>query len=500
MVWCRALLGTALVLLCALAGLAGSMLALRAGTPTVRSLTLGTVAFRAEPARTGSLDVYVPIVDWGVRARPFRGPLSLELEFRALDRDAALEALRSSGAADANLDLLEAELREVVSAGLLRAAALVLLGGAVGGVLGGALLVSAGRRRRWLGLGGLAGLAASLAAVSVSAAELSRFDYGAFREPTFYAHGAELPKLLSFSEQLLTAGENYTDSYDQAVAGLTNLIAVAGEGRRPLDIAHTAVVASDLHSNTLVLPALADYTAGKPVFLAGDFTQLGTSYEEGVADELAGLGSPVVAVSGNHDSRPFMRAAARSGVVVLTSSGRLRPDGSTDGRPVQQIGGLAVAGYDDPLESLGGALERRRLELNEGLGNAQRDILAWFEGLPERPDVVLVHQHGLAHTLLAVIAASPGPPVLLLTGHDHHQHVEEEGGSVLVDGGTVGAGGPFAIGEQRAGFAQLNWSVDGRLRAVDLIEVEPLSGAASARRLILGARAPAGPGGVAAGS
>ena len=499
MVWRRALIGTALVLLCALSGLAGSMLALRASTPTVDSLTLGTVAFRAKPATAGSLDVYVPIVDWGVRASPFRAPVSVQLEFRALDREAALEALRSSGAADANLGLLESELRGVVSDGLRRAAALAVVGGALGGLLGGALVAALGRRRRWLGLGALAGLAASLAAVSVAAVGLSRFDYDAFQEPTFYARGAELPRLLTFSEQLLTAGEDYTDSYDQAVAGLTNLIAVAGGKTQPLRIARTAIVASDLHSNTFALPALADYTAGKTVFLVGDYTELGTRYEEGVAAELGQLGDPVVAVSGNHDSRPFMRAAAEAGIVVLTRSGRLSGDGSTDGRPVQRIGGLSVAGYDDPLEGKGRSLERRKLELFEGRGSAYADVVAWFDGLPDRPDVVLVHQHGLAHVLLDALSRRPGAPVLVLTGHDHRQHVDQEGANVLVDGGTVGAGGPFGIGEQFAGFAQLDWGPESRLRAVDLIEVEPLSGSASARRIVLGAEPDRPVRGVAAG-
>ena len=60
----------------------------------------------------------------------------------------------------------------------------------------------------------------------------------------------------------------------------------------------------------------------------------------------------------------------------------------------------------------------------------------------------------------------------------------EEGG-ILVDGGTVGAGGPFAIGVQRVGFAEIRFTADGDARAVDLIEVEPLSGNAVARRIAL---------------
>ena len=77
----------------------------------------------------------------------------------------------------------------------------------------------------------------------------------------------------------------------------------------------------------------------------------------------------------------------------------------------------------------------------------------------------------------------PRSPLLILTGHDHVQHIEQRGPHVLVDGGTVGAGGPFGIGQQDAGFAQLHFAADGSLRAVDLVEIEPVSGAGSARRV-----------------
>jgi Calcineurin-like phosphoesterase superfamily domain len=482
----RHFVGTAaLVLFCACFSLAGGFVGLRAASPNVRSVTLGTVAFGVSPAREGTVDVYVPLVDWGVRAHPYRAPLAVQLEFRSVERDAALASLRSSGAADANLGLLKAELRKVVRQGLLRAAIVVTAGGLLSGVLAGALVVACGRRRRWLAFGTLTGLATALAATSFFAVGVSRFDYGAFREPTFYAHGAELPKLLSFSEQLLATGDTYTDSYDQAVAGLTNLVAFASNPPRSEPVARSAVLASDLHSNSLVLPAFADYTAGKTVFLVGDFTELGTSYEQGLVGELGTLGGTVVAVSGNHDSRSFMVEAAQAGVVVLTRSGRLLPDGSTDGQPLYRLDGLVVAGYDDPLESIDGSLAERRLELKERRLGAQRDFLAWYAALPQRPDVVLVHQHALAHALLHVVAGRGSPGLLILTGHDHRQHVDREGRSVLVDGGTLGAGGPFGIGEERSGFAELHLAGDGRLAAVDLVEVEPLSGEASARRLVL---------------
>ena len=476
----------AYVIACVALALAGSVVALRAASPESRSVTLGTVEVDVVPARSGEVDVYVPVVDWGVRAEPYTAPVAVELEFRSLDRDAALAALRSGGSADASLAGLEAELHDAVSDGLRRAALLALLGGAVGGLLGGAV-IAVFNRRRWLLLGPAAGLAATLAAVVLVGAGVSRFDYGALREPTFYAHGEELPRLLEFSERVLAAGGGYDDSYGDAVEGLTRLIAVAGErseNAAPIDQA--IVVASDLHSNSLVLPALQGFTAGKPVFLVGDLTQRGTPYEAGIVSGVARLGTPVVAVSGNHDSRPLMLAAARQGVIVLTRSGRLLADGTTNGDPVVEVAGLEVAGWDDPAESAAGTFEGHLLELKEqALLDAEQQFLDWFEALPERPDLVLVHRYSLAHALLDRLAADGGPPVLVLTGHDHIQHVENEGAYVLVDGGSVGAGGAFGVGEEPSGFALVHLDAEQRARAVDLVEVEPESGSASAHRIVL---------------
>jgi predicted phosphodiesterase len=237
----------------------------------------------------------------------------------------------------------------------------------------------------------------------------------------------------------------------------------------------------------LVLPVLAEYTRGKTVFLAGDFSLRGTATESRLVPLIRSLGETVVAVSGNHDSRPFMRDLARAGVIVLTRDGRLLADGSTDGRPVVRVDGWEVAGFDDPLEAPTARFESRPLELTGAeFTEAADELRTWFAQLPSRPDIVLVHQHGLAHALLEAQGQSAGAgELLILTGHDHEQHLHEEGGVVLVDGGTVGAGGPFRIGVQSAGFAEIRFTDSGVARAVDLIEVEPLSGNASATRVVL---------------
>jgi predicted phosphodiesterase len=398
--------------------------------------------------------------------------VAVELEFRSLDRDAALAAVRSGPAARRNVRLLEGELRESVDAGFRKAALAALPGGLVGGFVAGTVVVAFGRRRRWLPVGTGTGLVTSSAAVVLAGLTLVGADWNALRQPTFYAHGSELPKLLSFSDQILTAGETYTDSYDRAVAGLENLIS-ATERPRAAPAVKTVVLASDLHSNGLVLPVLAEYSEGRPVFFVGDFAELGTKLEEGVVPEVARLGSPVVAVSGNHDSRFLMQTLEDDGVVVLTRA-----------RGVVDIDGMTVAGFEDPLERDGGVAGHvLKLKTGERV-SAAAELLASFDGLEPRPRIVLVHQHGLAHALLDHVGSKGGAPLIILTGHDHLQHVEQRGTAILVDGGTVGAGGPFAIGESPAGFALLHLTEANRLHSADLVQVEPLSGEGSARRVV----------------
>lgn len=481
-----ALIHLGLVTLVAAFAVAGVVLALRAVGPNIRTFALGTLKVSVTPAMRGAVDVYVPIVDWGVRMRPYRTPLLVSLEFRSLDREAALATLRSGVAAREQLATLQQDLSAVVRQELRHAAGVALVGAVVGGLLAGLLLASR-RGWPWLLLGPLEGAVTLLVMGGLFAVDLSRADYRrALDEPSFYARGEELPELLAFSSQLLTVSDQYTEDFDRAVAGLSNLVVAATGGAGVAEPAHTIVLASDIHANTFVFPVLRQYSRGRPVFLAGDFAFLGTELEETVVPGMAALSETVVAVSGNHDSRSLMRELARAGVIVLTRQGRLRANGSTSGNPVVTVAGLRVAGFEDPLERTEGGIGGHLLEGRDTfVERAGRELVEWFHGLPERPDVVMLHQHPLAHVLLDELAADDGPPVVILTGHDHWAHYHQVGEHLLLDGGTLGAGGPFAIGETPAGFALLHLDRDRRPIALDLIEVEPLSGQGTVRRRVV---------------
>ena len=67
------------------AGVLGGLIGLRLAGPHVDETDLGSV--RARVALSGfqrsGIEVYVPLADWGVRARVFKAPVRIELEPRA---------------------------------------------------------------------------------------------------------------------------------------------------------------------------------------------------------------------------------------------------------------------------------------------------------------------------------------------------------------------------------------------------------------------------------
>jgi hypothetical protein len=488
--WLRRARGTGLALLLVLALLAGSVagatLALRSFGETTGHLALGTVTIGVRPATSGRAEVFMPLLDWQVEARPFRAPVVVRAEVATVNRDEALVALRSGRDANAQVERARSEVPPLVRDAVEHAILVAAIGGIVGAALVGCVLAAISGRRRLAVAGVPLGVALTAVLILPVARGLEHVDYRAFDHPTFHAHGNELPRLLAFSAQLSAASKGYTASYETALRGFVNLVTAVSDPTGAPAAAHDIVVGSDIHSNSLPLTAFGRYAQGKPIFLVGDFSQLGTGYEASIADAVARLGPTIVAVSGNHDTTPLMQRLARNGVHVLRSSGELDRDGRLVPGPVVNIGGLTVAGYSDPLETPSATFGLHPLELQgRDFTDAGQRLVAWFDALQPRPQLVMVHQHGLAHALLRHVAAQTGlRPVVILTGHDHVQHMEREGASLLVDGGTLGAGGLFAVGEAPAGFIDLRLDAAGAPVSADMVQIEPVSGDGAARRVV----------------
>jgi len=477
---------------------AGLLAGVRLAGPAEHATPLGDVRVQVVPALHGHVDGFIPLADWGVRADAFDAPLRISVEPRGLNRPALLRAVDGDRGVIA---AAETDLRAAARRSLLRALACGILAAVVLAAFASCALAAGGLRERTLLLG-LPALAAALAAALGGGAlwQVERsFRLEAFQQPTFYARGAEMQQLLGAAEKARRSGQRYGTQIEGTLSSFASLLADASAPR--VDGGRRALVASDLHANTLALEPLRRLAAGQPLFVAGDFGHDGNPAEvRMLADRVARLSRRVVAVSGNHDSSTLMRRLAARGVLVLTERGRLRPDGSTAGPVVVEVDGLQVAGFSDPLEWRGrnphapgrvfsfserphGAAEERA---------ARERLIAWFSALRRRPDVLLVHQNGLAQALARRLAADGyAEPLTIVSGHDHRQHVDRYGSVTVVDGGTAGAGGVLAAGSESIGVAELHFARRSpRLRAVDLVQVEPFSGAARARREILDEAAP----------
>jgi len=314
---------------------------------------------------------------------------------------------------------------------------------------------------------------------------------GVIADPEYYANGPDIPVALRTIEQAQGSARAISEELNEQLVGLARLVSESSARRQGQ--ASGFVLASDLHNNLLALPALDRAVGSRPLFFAGDLTSSGSPFEFTLVRRIVRLGHPFVFVSGNHDSDTLERALARRGVTVLTRDGIVRPDG-THGAPMTEVAGLRVAGFDDPLEwrSPNPGDPRRIFSFSElpdpeqATTAAQRDLVRWFDGLPRRPDVVLVHQNGLAQFLARTLfERGVTKPLAILTGHDHRQHVTSYGAITVVDAGTAGASGIYGVGRDEVGLGDLRFSPQDRvLQAADVIAVEPVSGAAQAQRVL----------------
>lgn len=465
---------------------AGTALGWRLAGPSTVETSIGRVAISVHPSFGGSAEAIVPVADWGLRADPYDAPFTLRGELRSLERPALLRA------ADGDLSVLattEAELRDGARATVARAFAWGAAGALVLLVL--ATLLWRGLRPRWALVVLGSGLAALTAVVSLWAAEAT-FDAQAFESPTYFARGAELGRILEVAEDERVQSE-YGSTFASVLRSITAVLAeVPVEDEAP---GRRLYLASDLHGNALVVDPLARAIGDAPLLLAGDFGQRGGAAESAaLAPRVAAFGKRVIAVSGNHDSGALMERLALQGVTVLEQSGRLDPSGAVAGSPTIEVDGLAISGFADPLEWRGeGDPPDRPVTFDDlphpeaAFEQAASELTAWFDSLDPAPDVVMVHQSALARRLAETLfERGDAGDLTIATGHTHRQEIHLYGDIVVVDAGSVGAGGVFDAGRLAIGFAELNFSqATPALRSVDLISIEPFSGEAQASRVVI---------------
>lgn len=445
------------------------IVALEAASHEKRSISLGSVDTKVDPALRGHISVYVPLVDWRVQILQHHAPVNIALELRGINRKQASAGISSAKAADESLSELRTESADLVNATVRRGTIVAIVGGLIGAIVAGALLTATRLRRHWLLVAPLVGLIVTATVVGLTLRELHGLEDDEVSLHPTSSYAAELPSVLRYAAQLRDVGDEYEQHYETALKSVTNAadFAAKTDDHDAPEVDKRLFVISDFHDNAFVLDAFGDLVGSDSVVLgAGDWMQVGVKAEERLTDRLASLGSRFIAVSGNHDTASYMRSIKSAGAEVLDAD-----------NVYTTADDFLIAGYPDPLERPDSARGKHILRVyGEEYTRQRKEFISWWDQLPQRPDIVLVHQHGFAHELMHHLAENGDKrPLLLITGHDHRPHVHTKGPHTLIDAGTLGAGGLAAIGEQFASFVQIDLS-DGKPIAAHIIEVEPLEG------------------------
>jgi predicted phosphodiesterase len=447
-----------------------------------RELSVGTVRIFCDPGHRGALDLYVPLVDWGVRFEGVRVPVRLRVDVQRIDRDAAVQVAREGAGTPRVLARVRRDTTDAI-ASYLRILVVVVVGSALGfGLLVAVALRGIGVPLR---VGALSAAATALAlGVALIVLLPPRGDLGT---PEYYAHGPDIPRALRAVESAEASAGALGDELDGQLVGLAQLVVAPGE-RATLGGRPQITVASDLHNYLLAVPALRRVARGTPLFFVGDLTDRGSPLESQLTSGVLRAGTRLVFVTGNHDSDSAAQELADDGAVVLTEHGRLLRGGRY-GPMVVRVAGLRVAGYGDPFRR-----RRARGYVQQGAlpapSMAEQNLFAeWLAGLEDRVDVVMVHEPALAAKGIAALHRDPpSHPIVLLVGHTHHADIEVDRDFTVLNGGTVGAGGTGNLGEgSKIGVARMIYETGGGFAplAADLVEIDPGNGSATAKRFRL---------------
>jgi predicted phosphodiesterase len=440
-------------------------------------LSVGQIELSADPGSRGALDLYVPLVDWGVRFDDvIRLPIRLNVDLRTVDRQ-VVSRVAQGGSLD--LQDVRGEARDAIAAYLRKLIGLALLGSlTIGLLVAFAVRNRSGPRLRYTTA------AVGIATLGIATALVVLFPpRGTFDEPQYYAFGPDIPRALDAIEAAQRSTEALDQELDAQLVGLARLV-TSPAGLTPLTNRPSITIASDLHNNFLASQILDRATGDHPLFFAGDLTDRGSPLEARLVSRVTSLGKPFVFVSGNHDSDSLQQALARRGAYVLTERGQLNADGSY-GDVIVDVADLKVAGYRDPFERRSSENFRDRFQPSPT--PAQQDAFtAWLMPLIGKVDVVMVHEPALMEPALAILQDEPPDrPLVIVTGHTHEASLDRYAGVTVINGGSVGAGGTGNLTETTDyALARLIYTADPDFQplAADLITIDPDDGSSSASR------------------
>jgi len=320
--------------------------------------------------------------------------------------------------------------------------ALHLVAGALGGVVGAALLLGG----VWRGY-------------DVDAFERApRFEGQLERAPAVLAtvrrHVEDVDVVRSRIEQLgARITELYTASSDETVTSRA--------GTRILHV-------SDIHSNPLaveVVRRLHENFDVDAVVDTGDLTSFGNPVEARIADLIRGLDVPYVLVPGNHDSRSMRRALDANDHVTVVQ------------RDIVEIEGVRILGVADPTYTADNRVSTAEANaVKEARAGGVRQIVR-----REQPDVLAVHDVRQAE-------ASFGEVPLVISGHTHERSARVVDGTLVLTVGSTGATGlgSFTTDTDLPYEAEVLHFIGDELVAVDHISLHGFDGSFTVEHQVIG--------------
>ncbi len=418
----------------------------------------------------------MPLVDWGARFEAIPLPARLRIDLRTVDRNTVKKVAAGH---KIDVDRVRKDARDQIATYLRNLILVVLLCAASLGTLT-AFAVRGGATPA---LKYTVGTALGTAVIIAAALVLFLPPRGKIDKPEYYAFGPDIPRALSAVEAAQRGSQALDQELNSQLVGLARLV-TAPANRPTLDDRPRFTLASDLHNNIFAIPILERTAAKGPVFFPGDLTDRGSPIEASLTKRVINVGSPFVFSPGNHDSDQLANGLAREGAIVLTRTGRLDGKGDTSGRPIINVKGIRVAGYDDPYERHAGEGFADLFRI-PGPDEIER-FATWLRPIRDDVDIVMVHNPALLPEAVRELDAEHrAQPLLFLVGHTHHSSLTRTPGATVINSGTVGAGGTGSLLKHLdVGIARVTFERTPRFHplAVDQIEIDPRSGNATARR------------------
>ncbi|MEN6521996.1 MAG: metallophosphoesterase [Armatimonadota bacterium] len=445
------------------AGILGGVIAIGLFGRPVYHISALNVKLAAVPALSGETRISIPPLG-KITAKTHAAPMAIQVGVEEANIDELRNVLIKRSNGKSLIKQVKKEARAAAIDFGVRLIVIAFAGGAVA-----VFLLRVGRKPRFIIIGGISG--ALFIAINL-AVTMATYNTNAFKTP----HMTNALKATPWALRLVQDGIVKIDELDDRVrmtaasiykveSTLSGIVSTEDHGEQIRILA-----ISDLHNNPVGMEFadnLARLFDADMVLNAGDLTDLGTKYENSIAEQATKFSIPQVFVSGNHDSVETLMALRKTGKVLLPNE------------QVVEVAGLRIIGQHDPASREIGP--RRVLATTEEISRARYRLKRVVANLPKPPDILLIHEPDVASAFVGKIP-------IIVSGHDHTLAASSTKGTAWIRPGSTGASGIryFIEGSGKsitAAVIYVTRTPRPRAVAVDLIAITNPDGEFTVRRI-----------------